>query len=107
MAVAEEILKNEQDGSISFGNHKLTSKAKADDFKHGGDILKCKTYNEITKLEKNGGFLYESVPGTTVSHFTETEDGIEFAASADADAQITVGLKEETRRHERWRCKIL
>ena len=29
MAVVEEILRSEADGSISFGNHKLAKKAKA------------------------------------------------------------------------------
>ena len=59
MAVVEELLRSESDGTISFGNHKLTQKAKLEDFRHEGDLLKVKTYNEITKLEKNGLFLYE------------------------------------------------
>ena len=66
MAVVEEILRSEADGSISFGNHKLAKKAKVEDYEHAGDLLKVKTYNEMTKLEKNGMFLYESVPGTSV-----------------------------------------
>lgn len=96
MAIVEELLRSEADGTISFGNHKLTSKAKVEDYKHAGDLLKVKTYNEITKLEKNGGFLYESVPGTSVLNFEETDKGIEFVVEGDADAQITVGLKDDT-----------
>ena len=61
MAVVEELLRNEADGTVSFGNHKLASKAKLEDFKSAGDLLKVKTYNEITKLEKNEMFVYESV----------------------------------------------
>ena len=96
MAVVEELLRSEADGAISFGNHKLAKKAKVEDFKHEGDLLKVKTCNEITKLERNGMFLYESVPGTSVLNFREQADGVEFTVTGDADAQITVGLTDET-----------
>ncbi|MCM1100631.1 MAG: endosialidase [Clostridium sp.] len=95
MAVVEELLRSEASGAISFGNHKLDRKAKVEDFKHEGDLLKVKTYNEITKLEKNGMFLYESVPGTSVLNFREQASGVEFTVSGDADAQITIGLTDE------------
>lgn len=96
MAVVEELLRSESNGTISFGNHKLAKKAKVEDFKHAGDLLKVKTYNEITKLEKNGMFLYESVPGTSVVNFAESENGVEFTVEGDEDAQITVGLTDDT-----------
>ena len=96
MAVVEELLRGEADGAISFGNHKLAQKAKVEDFKHAGDLLKVKTYNEITKLEKNGMYLYESVPGTSVLDFKESENGVEFIVEGDEDAQITVGLTDDT-----------
>ena len=95
MAVVEELLRSEENGGISFGNHKLEQKAKLEDYQHAGDLLKVKTYKEITKLEKNGMFLYESVPGTSVLHFVDTEDSVEFLAEGDEDAQITIGLDEE------------
>lgn len=96
MAVVEELLRGEEGGAISFGNHRLTQKAKLEDYKHAGDLLKVKTYREITKLEKNGLFLYESVPGTSVLNFTERADGVEFIVEGDEDAQITVGLDDDT-----------
>ena len=71
MAIVEELLRVEAEDSISFGNHKLAAKAKVEDFEHAGDLLKVKTYREITKLEKNGLFLYESVPGTSVLGLVE------------------------------------
>ena len=95
MAVVEELLRSEEDGTISFGNHKLEKKAKVEDFQHDGDLLKVKTCREITKLEKNGMFLYESVPGTSVLHFGEKEDGVEFIVEGDEDAQITIGLTDD------------
>jgi hypothetical protein len=96
MAVVEELLRSEGEGAISFGNHKLEKKAKLEDFECGGDLLKVKTYKTMTKLEKNGMFVYESVPGTSVTDFKETQDGINFNVEGDEDAQITIGLQDET-----------
>ena len=96
MAVVEELLRTEENGAISFGNYKLDAKAKIEDYEHGGDLYKVKTYKELTKLEKNGMFAYESQPGTSVTDFMETEDGVTFQVEAGEDAQITVGLKEDT-----------
>lgn len=96
MAVVEELLRSEANGAISFGNHKLAQKAKVEDYEHAGDLLKVKTYKEITKLEKNGMFLYESVPGTSVLNFTEEENGVSFVVEGDEDAQITIGLNDDT-----------
>ena len=96
MAVVEELLRSEADGKVSFGNHRLAQKAKVEDYPHAGDLLNVKTCSAITKLEKNGMFLYESVPGTSVIDFTERENGVEFIVEGDEDAQITVGLTDET-----------
>ncbi len=96
MAVVEELLRTESDRTISFGNHKLASKAKLEDYEHGGNLYKVKTFKELTKLEKNGMFAYESEPGTSVNRFEETENGLSFTVEGDEDAQITVGLEEDT-----------
>lgn len=96
MAVVKELLRAEADGSVSFGDYTLGTKSKLEDFQHNGDILKVKTFNEITRLEKNGMFVYESVPGTAVNNFEETDDGIRFLVDGPEDAQITVGLAEDT-----------
>ena len=45
---------------------------------------------------ENGMFLYESVPGTSVRNYVEKENGVEFQVEGDEDAQITIGLDEET-----------
>lgn len=94
MAVSE-LIRSEQDGSLSFGNHELDEKAKLEDYKYGGNLMKVKTYKPMTKLEKNGMFLYESVPGTSVYHFNETDKGVSFEVEGNEDAQITVGLQED------------
>jgi len=96
MPVIEELICIEQDGTISFGNYKLGQKAKKSDFEYQGDIYKVKTYNEITKLERNDMFVYESVPGTAAEHFKVTNAGVEFSVEGSQDAQITVQLEEDT-----------
>lgn len=96
MAVVDELLRSEADGSISFGNHKLADKAKLEDFEHCGDLYKVKTFKTMTKLERNGMFVYESVPGTSVLHFEETADEVNFVVEGDEDAQITLELNEDT-----------
>ena len=96
MAVVEQLIRSESDGAISFGNHKLAEKAKLEDFPHAGDLYKVKTYQTMTKLEKNGMFVYESVPGTSVLNFKENNSGVSFMVEGDEDAQITVGLEDDT-----------
>ena len=38
MAVVNELIRAEADGSIRFGNHTLAEKAKREDFLHEGDL---------------------------------------------------------------------
>ena len=95
MPVVEELIRAEADGSISFGNYKLEAKAKKDNFEHEGDLYKVKTFYEITKLEINGLFVYESVPGTSVEHFTVSDSKVEFLVEGSQDAQITLQLEED------------
>lgn len=96
MATIKELIRRENDNSLSFGDYTLDKKTKLDNFEYQGDLYKVKTFNEITKLEKNGSFVYESVPGTAVEHLKETDNGIEFRVEGPEDAQITVGLEEDT-----------
>lgn len=82
-----------EDGSLSFGDCGLPVKKKQE-VSIDGDQYKVKTFREITKLEKNEGFVYESVPGTDVSDFRETESGVTFTVRGDEDAQIILGLAD-------------
>ena len=93
MAVISELLRSEEDGTISFGDYTLSTKAKLDNFE--GDLYKVKTCQEITKLERNGMFVYESVPGTAVEHLKATDTGMEFSVEGAEDAQVTVELEDE------------
>lgn len=96
MSVVKELICTEADNTISFGNYELSQKSKKENFEHNGDLYKVKTFKEITKLERNGMFVYESVPGTAVSHFSEDEKEMSFEVEGMEDAQITVELEEET-----------
>ena len=90
------MIRKESDGSISFGDYTLDKKTKLADFEVAGDMYKVKTFNEITKLERNGMFVYESVPGTAVTNMAASENGVEFEVEGPEDAEITLGLMEET-----------
>ena len=93
MAVIKELIRKENNGSISFGNYELPQKTKLADFEVNGDLYKVKTFKEITKLEKNGTFVYESIPGTAVSVFKETADEVSFFVDGKGQTQITLELE--------------
>ena len=83
MAAVKELLRAENDGSLSFGDYTLSEKTKKDNYEFEGDIYKVKTFSELTKLERNGLFVYESVPGRA------------FSVSAKGDVQFTLELEPE------------
>ena len=95
MTIIDGLIRSEADGSLSFGNYSLPKKSKVSDFEHNGDLYKVKTHKEVTKLEKNGMFVYESVPGTTVTNF-KADDEISFEVEGFEDAQVTLELEAET-----------
>lgn len=96
MAVIKELIRTEEDGTISFGDYELDSKSKLSDYEHQGDMYKVKTFREITKLERNGMFVYESVPGTAVFNLSQDGNDISFVVEGAEDAQITVELEADT-----------
>ena len=96
MAVVSELIRKESDGSISFGDYTLDKKTKLADFEVAGDMYKVKTFNEITKLERNGMFVYESVPGTAVYSLKQDGTGMGFEVEGAEDAQITVEMEADT-----------
>ena len=96
MAAMKELLKAETDGTLSFGDYTLGSKTKLEGFEFQGDLYKVKTFSEITKLEKNGMFVYESVPGTAVENFAASEKEVSFSVSGSRDAQFTLGVEVDS-----------
>ena len=96
MSAVTELIRTESDGRLSFGNHELKEKAKKEDFEKGGNLYKVKTFCEMTKLERDGMLVYESVPGTSVNNFEITKDSVIFTVCGNEDAMITLDLAEET-----------
>ena len=95
MSVVKELIRTEADGGISFGDYELAAKAKKSDFEHRGDLYKVKTFKEITKLERNGMFVYESVPGTTVLDMKIGNNGMVFSVEGTENTQITVEMEAD------------
>ena len=84
-------------GTISFGDYELNQKSKLSDYQYQGDMYKVKTYKEITKLERNGMFVYESVPGTSVFHLQQDGTAMSFDGSGLLRIlRFTVELEAET-----------
>lgn len=96
MAVISELIRSESDGTLSFGDYTLNQKSKVSGYEFDGDSYKVKTFKEITKLEKNESFVYESVPGTAVHHFKVTEQTLEFQVEGEESAQVTLELEAES-----------
>ena len=78
MAVVTELFRSEDNGTLSFGDYTLAQKAKKGDIQFEGDIYKIKTFKTMTKLDKNGQLIFESVPGSAVHNFVATTDGVAF-----------------------------
>ena len=95
MAVVSGLIREEANGTLSFGNYEFDDKQKLNDFKVDGDLYKVKTFKEITKLEKNGMFAYESVPGTAVHDYKADGKNVSFAVEGIEDAEITLQVEAE------------
>lgn len=96
MATVKELIRTEKTGGISFGDFLLKEKTKVSDFAYEGDLYKVKTFQEMTKLERNDMFVFESVPGCAVFGLVMKEDGMEFAVSGIENTQITVELEADS-----------
>ena len=96
MKTVDTLIRSEADGGLSFGDFSLQEKKKLADFKHNGDLYKIKTFKEITKLERNETFVYESVPGSAVFDYKESADTVTFSVTGASDIQITLELEPDT-----------
>ena len=96
MAGIKELIRTEEDNTLSFGNYDLPTKGKVSDYVFDGDVYKVKTFHDITRLEKNETFGYESTPGTVVTDYKETEDTLSFIVNGFQDTQIIVAVEDDT-----------
>lgn len=95
MAVVTELFRSEENGTLCFGDYTLETKAKKGDIQFEGDIYKIKTFKTMTKLDKNGQLIFESVPGSAVSHFAATADGVAFEIESSSDVQVTLEVEPQ------------
>lgn len=95
MSVIEELIRLEDDGTLSFGNYLVDSKKKVSDFEVNGDLYYVKTYNEITKVEKNSKLLLEVVPGATIHNLKMNDKNVTFSAESNVDVHVTMELEAE------------
>lgn len=96
MAVVKEIIRVEENGTLSFGNYELKEKTKVLDFEAEGRLYKAKTFYEVTKLKRDGALVYESLPGTAVHNFKVTDNGVSFEVEGEGTSQITLELEPDT-----------
>lgn len=96
MANIKELLTAGENGGLNFGDFSLETKTKLSDFSFEGDTYKVKTFKEITRLEKNGEFAYESVPGSAVHEYRNSGREISFTAEAPDDIQITLEVEPQS-----------
>ena len=96
MAVVKEIIRVEENGTLSFGNYELKEKTKVLDFEVEGRLYKAKTFYEVTKLKRDGALVYESLPGTAVHNFKVTDNGVSFEVEGEGSSQITLELEPDT-----------
>lgn len=95
MSGIKELIRTEASGALSFGDYELSEKTKKSDYEHNGDVYKVKTFKDITRLERNGLMVYESVPGTAVADFQESGNGVSFTAEGPTDVQVILGLEDD------------
>ena len=94
MAVISELLRSEEDGTISFGDYTLSTKAKLDNFEHQGDLYKVKTCQEITKLERNGAEYDIVIDGADAGRM-KTNLGGKLSLSVElGDAPVKVSVQK-------------
>lgn len=96
MSVISEIIRIEDDNSISFGNYHTTGKQKLDNFQFGGNIYKVKTHNEVTRIKKDGELLLETVPGSTIHNFNKSEKEISFTIEGYENTNVILQLESNT-----------
>ena len=64
--------------------------------RYEGDLYKIKTFREMTKLERNGLFVYESIAGNDCGEFHGDRGRCGVYRRELGGMQITLGLEADT-----------
>lgn len=62
MAVIEELIRQEDNGTISFGNHLMDEKKKVLDFEVSGDLYKIKTFKKSQSWKRTVKCCWKQFP---------------------------------------------
>ena len=84
-------------GALNFGNYRSRYKVKVNNYEYMGAGYNLRTHDEFTRLQKNGGLLYESVPGSRVREMRVFADGASFGVEGAGCAQIILELEPNTK----------
>ncbi len=90
-----EIIKINEDQTLTFGNYEVVEKQKVTDFEYKGEKLAVKTHKEITVLKMNDNLVIETVPGTVIENFAGEEGSVSFDIKGYKQTIVTLGVKPE------------
>jgi len=90
MAVVDEIIRLEEDGTISFGDYLSENIKSEEKFKAKRSFYNVETNSEATKLTKSGKILFESAPGATVHNFSLESERASFGLEGVEDVRVAV-----------------
>jgi hypothetical protein len=90
--ISEGIVERGEKG-ISFGDYLVRTKIKIDGFERFGDVYNVRTHDALTRLEKNGRMLIETIPGSAVIDFKIDEKGVRFSAEGLGNTSVTLELE--------------
>ena len=95
MPIISEIIRAEDDNTLSFGNYQTTQKQKVEDFEFNNNTYRVKTHNEITRIKRNSNMLLETIPGSTIHNFDEDGNVVTFFIEGSGNTSITMGLERD------------
>lgn len=94
MKTVSTLISGSDDELLAFGDYTQTEKKKFTDFDYRGDLYYVKTFREITKLEKNGMFEFEAVPGCAVFSYDSGADRKSFEVTGEGNTQIVLAVED-------------
>jgi hypothetical protein len=80
-------------GALSFGNYRSRFKVKVNNYEYMGARYNLRSHDEFTRLHKNGGLLYESVPGSRVRDLVASAESVSFGVEGAGSAQIILEME--------------
>ncbi len=90
-----EIIKINEDQTLTFGNYEVVEKQKVSDFEYKGDTLAVKTHRDVTVLKSNDTLVIETVPGTLIQNFSSEEGSVSFDIIGYKQTIVTLGVEPE------------